>query len=353
MAKKLNETPVALTVKAGLSKEIYDQAKLEGQTIEQILEILDPSDQWKGTEFENFTAFQRQLFAFGIKTSGNFAVNTEAFFQTEASKALYPEFWDRNLMIGMLEDDLDIRLEDLVSATNEIEGSTYKGLRVDFTKSNFAMAYVGEGTDFPTAIMKTAVHSVDTAKIGIKVLTTYEVIRRVKVNILAHTIQLIGKVLRQDLVGLGLSVLMNGDGNGNSAAPVDPETLGSISWNDLVEAFFSFKGFRPTLWACNSGTLKDIVKLPEFKEPLVAKEFNTTGKIISPFGVPMKVNDLMPSKTIVPFNRKAGLEMVKEKGARLTEVDKLISTQEQETVISDEVAFRKIWDTSAYVLDYN
>ena len=50
-----------------LEKGMYRQ---EGMSFTQVLESLDPSENYRGTALENTDAFQRQLKRFGIRAKG-------------------------------------------------------------------------------------------------------------------------------------------------------------------------------------------------------------------------------------------------------------------------------------------
>ena len=74
--------------KLNLEKGMY---RIGGKSFTQVLEELDPSENYKGTSLEGLDAFQRQLKRFDIKVSGKGSDKVEKFFQTTSSAALFPE----------------------------------------------------------------------------------------------------------------------------------------------------------------------------------------------------------------------------------------------------------------------
>ena len=66
----------------------FDHVKLEkgmyresGKTFTQVLESLDPSENYKGTALEGTDAFQRQLKRFDIHAKGAYSDPVEKFFR--------------------------------------------------------------------------------------------------------------------------------------------------------------------------------------------------------------------------------------------------------------------------------
>ena len=72
-----------------LEKGMYRQ---EGMSFTQVLESLDPSENYRGTALEGTDAFQRQLKRFGIRAKGAGSSPVEKFFRTMDSAVLFPEY---------------------------------------------------------------------------------------------------------------------------------------------------------------------------------------------------------------------------------------------------------------------
>ena len=86
----------------------YDNIKLEkgmysicNKSFTKVLEELDPSGNYKGTDLEGLDAYQRQLKRFGIRVSGPNCDTVEKFFMNSQSAVLFPEFISRAVKKGI------------------------------------------------------------------------------------------------------------------------------------------------------------------------------------------------------------------------------------------------------------
>ena len=81
-----------------LEKGMYHTPK---KSFSQVLEELDPSQQYENSELEGLDAFQRQLRRFDIKVSGENSDIVDRFFQSSESASLFPEYVSRAVAQGM------------------------------------------------------------------------------------------------------------------------------------------------------------------------------------------------------------------------------------------------------------
>ena len=72
----------------------------KGKTLTDVLETLDPSENYKGTALSNLDAFSRQLKRFDIKVNGSGSDCVEKFFQSSDSAALFPNMSRRAVRQG-------------------------------------------------------------------------------------------------------------------------------------------------------------------------------------------------------------------------------------------------------------
>lgn len=66
-----------------IEKGMYQQ---KGKTLTDVLETLDPSENYKGTTLSNLDAFSRQLKRFGIKVNGSGSDCTKHWLESEAEE---------------------------------------------------------------------------------------------------------------------------------------------------------------------------------------------------------------------------------------------------------------------------
>ena len=105
-----------------LEKGMYRQ---EGMNFTQVLESLDPSENYRGTALEGTDAFQRQLKRFGIRAKGAGSSPVEKFFRTMESAVLFPEFLARAVRQGMDEANI---LPAITATVTRIDAMDYRSI---------------------------------------------------------------------------------------------------------------------------------------------------------------------------------------------------------------------------------
>ena len=109
-----------------LEKGMYQN----GKSLTEILEAMDPSENYQGTSMEGLDAFSRQLKRFDIKVSGKGSDTIEKFFATSNSAALFPEYVSRAVNAGVEEANM---LESLASKSDK-ELDSFFAESIDFTR---------------------------------------------------------------------------------------------------------------------------------------------------------------------------------------------------------------------------
>ena len=122
-----------------LEKGMYRQ---EGMNFTQVLESLDPSENYRGTALEGTDAFQRQLKRFGILAKGAGSSPVEKFFRTMDSAVLFPEYIARTVRQGMEENDI---LPSIVATTTTIDAMDYRSIYSDAGDADKELQDVEEG----------------------------------------------------------------------------------------------------------------------------------------------------------------------------------------------------------------
>ncbi len=327
--------------KIKLEKDMYKTARLKGLTFSELLAIENPSQNEKLDAFE-FALMERDI---NLKSD-----TVERFYRTAEDSILFPEFINRNVRIGLAGlTGLDLSLDDITATTTTIDSGVYDSVSAAFNNKDVDFKRVGEGAEFPTVKITTDKNSVRLAKLGVKIEMTYEVMRRMKLPLLAIHIQLIGQRIAKRNVAYAMHNIMNGDGN-NNAAPAT--AAAALSYAGLLKHYMSMDEFTGTVMAARSTDMESILALDEFKNALL---FDTakTGNIPSPFGLPFKrfnwTESTLGNKLVPIVAKNAALEMLKESGAELIETDKIIDKQIEHTVISNVIGFSRIYTNAAKV----
>jgi hypothetical protein len=324
-----------------LQKEMYKQARNQGVTFSELLAIESPST------VEGLDAFEFQLMERDINLRKD---TVEKFYRTSEDSVLFPEFINRNVRIGIAGlGRFDLTLEELIATTTTIDSGVYESVNAEFDAKKIDFKRVTEGAPFPTVSIATGKNTIKLAKLGISLDVSYEVLRRMKLPLLAIHMQLIGQRLAKRNVAYAMYNIINGDGN-NNAAPAT--NAAALSYEALLNFFLNMETWEATVWTAKTALLKTMLNLNEFKDPLL---FDTakSGKIAPAFGNDLKrfnwTETTLGDKMLVAVAKNAALELVKESGAELIETDKVIDKQLEKTVISNVLGFSRIFTDAAYV----
>lgn len=333
-----------------LEKGMYRQ---EGMSFTQVLESLDPSENYKGTALEGTDAFQRQLKRFGIRAKGAGSSTVEKFFRTMDSAVLFPEYIARTVRQGMEENDI---LPAIIATTTVIDSMDYRSIYSEPSDEDKALRNVEEGTVIPATQVKTKEHLVKLNKRGRMLIASYEAVRFQKLDLFSVMLRQIGAYIQKMQLQDAVEVLMDGDGNDNAAvqytvgtSPISG-TKGTLGYNQLVEFWGQFDPYTMNTILCSTGTMTKLLKIPELQNPLTGLNFQGTGKAGTPLGAQLHRTGAVADGVIIGLDNRYALELVRA-GDVLVEYDKLIDRQLERAAITSISGFGKICTDAAAVLN--
>ncbi len=324
-----------------LEKSLYSSGDFT-----EILEKLDPDENYKDTPLEGLDAFQRQLKRFNIRVGGPNSDCVEKFFSTAQSAVLFPEYVSRAVRLGMEQANL---LPEITAVTTNINGMDYRSLRSVPSDEDKEMKVVGEGAFIPETAIRTKENLVTLHKRGRALVASYEAIKYQRLDLFTVTLRQIGAYISNTLLRDAVDVLIYGDGNTNRAPVTHTAQAGILTYADLVAFWNSFDPFEMNTLIASPDMMAKILNMSEFRDAAAGLTFHGTGKVITPFGAKLIKSAAVPSGKIVGIDSASALEMVKS-GDMVTEYDKLIDRQLERAVISCTAGFAKICDESARVL---
>ena len=333
-----------------LEKGMYRQA---GKSFTQVLESLDPSENYRGTALEGTDAFQRQMKRFGILAKGAGSSPVEKFFATMDSAVLFPEYIARTVRQGMEENNI---LPSIVATTTMIDAMDYRSIYSNPTDEDKELKDVAEGAEIPTTEVKTKDHLVSLSKRGRMLVASYEAIRFQKLDLFSVMLRQIGAYIQKQQLSDAVKVLMEGDGNDNAAVQytvgTEPMsgTKGKLGYDQLVEFWGKFDPYTMNTILCSTGTMTNLLKIPELQNPLTGLNFQGTGKVGSPLGAQLHRTSAVADGVIIGLDNRYALELVRA-GDVLVEYDKLIDRQLERAAITSISGFGKICDGAAAVLN--
>ncbi len=310
------------------------------------LEELDPSENYKGTPLENLDAFQRQLKRFDIRVSGKGSDTVDKFFQTTDSAALFPEYVSRAVRQGMEEADV---LSGIIASRTAINGLDYRSITSVPTEDDKELKTVAEGASIPQTTIRTQENLVHLHKRGRMLVSSYEAIRFQRLDLFTVTLRQIGLYIARSQLADAIDVLINGDGNNNSAEILNASASGILDYNDLVSFWSEFSPYELSSIIASPEMTQKLLALPEFRDAAAGLNFHATGKMITPLGAALIKSAAVPSDKIIGLDKSCALEMV-EAGGIVTEYDKLIDRQLERAAVTCTAGFSKIFPDASKVL---
>lgn len=333
-----------------LEKGMYRQ---EGMNFTQVLESLDPSENYRGTALEGTDAFQRQLKRFGIRAKGAGSSPVEKFFRTMDSAVLFPEYIARTVRQGMEENDI---LPAITATTTIIDAMDYRSIYSNPTDDDKELKDVEEGATIPETEVKTKEHLVKLSKRGRMLVASYEALRFQKLDLFGVMLRQIGAHIQKQQLADAVKVLIEGDGNDNAAVQytigTDPitGTKGTLAYDQLVEFWGQFDPYTMNTLLCSTKCMIQMLKVPELQNPLTGLNFQGTGKLTTPLGAQLHRTSAVADGVIIGLDNRYALEQVRA-GDVLVEYDKLIDRQLERAAITSIAGFAKICDGAACVLN--
>ena len=325
-----------------LEKGMYHEA---GRTFSQVLEKMDPSEQYRGTSLEGLDAFQRQLKRFDIKVKGANSDVVDKFFATSQSAVLFPEYIARAVKVGMEEANI---LPDITATETRIEGMDYRSI-TSVPEDEKKLKRVAEGASIPQTTVKTQDSLVQLHKRGRLLVASYEAIRFQKLDLFSVTLRQIGAQIGKMHLEDAINVIINGDGNDNAAKVVHTAASGTLTYEDLLNFWNGFEPYQMNTLLVSSDVMMELLKMPQMQDAAAGLDFHGTGKLITPMGAKVLRSSAVPSGTIIGLDKNYALEMVKA-GDVMVEYDKLIDRQLERAAITTISGYAKIFGDASQVL---
>lgn len=390
----------------------YRAAAERGINVSQLLEQLDPTDEYKPEE-RGLDAFERVMRAAGIVANPIQGMGIQASTYGEATatperRALTHEFMARvwrgttapnlhrptaatralilggdtglNTILNPYVDDLQIEaqklappvpLASIVARTVGITGDAYRALYLTDALGTdaYRMKRVAESADIPRTTLVTSEHTVRLQKFGRALQTTYEQLRRQTLDRIAFIVARMAIQAEADKVALVLDAIVNGDGNSNTAATVlsltaldaaaSAGTLTLKGWL-VAKARFGVAYMADTVLAQEASTMQ-LLLLPVNTVNGTPMAFVNAGA----FGQVRPINDMLsggirygitsdaPTLKLVMFDSRQSVERIYEMGGTISEVDRFIANQTELLTMTETEGYMVVDPYAARILNIN
>ena len=319
-----------------------------GKSLTEILEAMDPSENYKGTSLEGLDAFSRQLKRFDIKVSGKGSDCIEKFFATSNSAALFPEYVSRAVNAGIEEADV---LSDVVATVTKIDGMDYRSCTSTLTDEDKTLKRVAEGAFIPVTEIKTSDNLVHLHKRGRMLVASYEALRFQRIDLFTVTLKQIGAYIARAQMADAVDVILYGDGNNNACGSVSPASSGSLSYADLISMWSALSPFTLNTVLASTAAMTDMLTMTEMKDAVAGLNFQGSGRMITPLGANLIRTGALVGNNIIGLDKNCALEMVVA-GDVAVDYDKLIDRQLEKATISCIAGFAKIYGGASKKLTY-
>lgn len=330
-----------------LEKGMYN---VGGKSFTDVLEELDPSENYKGSSLDGLDAYQRQLKRFDIKVSGPGCDMVEKFFSTADSAVLFPEFLARAIKQGIKASDI---LSSIVAATTKIEGVDYRSITSSTETSSDT--YITEGGSIRSVNVAKNSGMVSLKKHGRLLSSSYEALRFQNLDVIAVILKQIGMDIAKEQLGDALTELIS---SGSSAAteikatyPTNTQTP-ALSYSHLLQLWKGLNPYKLNVMLASSKTINEVLSLSEMRDAIAGLDFQGTGNIVTPMGAKLILCEGVTGNKIVGLDKEFALQMI-QSGDIVVEYDKVIDKQLERAGITMTTGFSRIFKDAVKVLNYD
>lgn len=385
----------------------YEEAYNRGITVSQLLEQWNPTSERTAEErADGSDAFERVLQQAGIITvsdpkSGRHAVTWGEATANKEKRAMMHEWAARiyrgatspenralllsgdaglNTLANAYQDDLTIRakrlvptipLDRVIARTTSISGDAYRSVYItdDLNTDAYRLKRVNEGAAIPETTLVTGEHVLRLAKYGRALRSTYEQMRRMRIDRVSFLLQRMALQAEVDKVVDAMNTIINGDGNANTSATVLALTAldtAAVAGTLTLKGWLTFKARFTNAYTADTVLAQEAAMMQLLLLPV--NTVNGTPLIMLPggaFGSVTPINDLFgnaiaygitadaPALKLVAFDSSMTVEMINEIGGEVSEIERFIQDQTQLFTLTEVVGFGIIDTYASRILNIN
>ncbi len=326
-----------------VTRDLYTEAEARGLSLSELLESDDFDPTPSGSPLD---AFERQLALAGIRFGGRTPTTVEQFYQK--APTLLPEFMLREIRRGQA---MRPELARLIANSTTASTNRYTPFYIDTTDaSKFSLRPVGEGAETPQLVVTEQTHAVPVKDYGLALKASYKALRYRTTSQFRVLLWYIGFKMQTDKIGMIVDVIINGDGNSNPASVTNVASSGTLAYADLINLWSTFAPYEMNTIVCHINTLKTILTMNEFKDPLAGYRFQQSGELFSPLGASLVRCDDVPTDFVIGLDNRFAVEEVVTQPL-MVEYDKIIEQRLEEAVITESVTYAKVLKGASAILD--
>lgn len=332
-----------------LNRDVWDKY-LSGYTLDDAISDTF-SDEIKARiedneKFKELTPLQMVMHDAGIKRGStldsimSMSVNDSAYTSggMDTNKWLFPAWVETSLREALYDTDY---LPYLVTSRIGVDTNTVQAATLDLTsdenKRSIKKARIAEGADIPTGKIVIGERAITLWKRGRAIEFTYEAARRMRIKLFQRQMRAIASDLAHQEIEAAVDVLVNGDGNKNTAAEkiLTTATADTIKADEVIDALieYSFANhFNATTMTVPKKYLKQLGLMMYDRQLAMGASMQVTFNIpqmnsnnITLIGVPeLKIGG---KDALVLSNKDLSLTRYEENGSNIQEMDTFIRNQ--------------------------
>ena len=328
----------------------YDNLKLSkdmlfnsNKNLSQVLEELDPSINYKGTHLEKTDAFQRQLFRYGIKTTGANSDLVSKFFDRPETEILCAECLCRSCRQGMLSANSNA-LNQLVASTISINSDHFRNGALENNVNKFET--IKENGQIKPLTYKLKDSFTKLNKFVRAINLSYESFYYQNIDTLLTQFKFYGAHLANSLIESIVNLILNGDGNDNAAAVLkikkNPTFQDIISINSLIT------DFNANTILISPDVFAKLISIKELQNPLTGVNYVGTGNFSKLFGADVIVSKFVPKDHYIVLDKNFAIQQLISKDISI-DINKQPETQQLKISIYTIRGFAKLIDNACSV----
>lgn len=297
-----------------------------------------------GTNLDDYCAQE-----FGVDVRN---ITVERFFGSDPNaKWLFPDIVREAVLTGMRRKPA---YPELIIGDEKITGVAFDVPYVVESQENEEMRQVAEGAAIPESNIQYGSRVVRLDKFGRGILASYEVIRRMSIDMLRIHLQRIGERLGRNLDARIAEVLVNGDASGSGTAPqvINTATADTWAYADILGAFLKLSlenYFTPTHILASPSDAAALLRMSEFNDTALF-DLAKTGKFPTPLGMKLVPMTDHAANKITLMDANFAVQKLTEQDL-LIESDKLIHQQWERTFLTVVTDFAVIYEKARVVLN--
>jgi hypothetical protein len=295
-----------------------------------------------GTNVQDYCAQE-----FGVDLS---RITVERFFQSDPNaKWLFPDMVREAVVAGMRSKPV---YPELIIRDEPVTSTAYEVPYVEENAEEEELRSVGEGAAIPESSITYGSRVVRLDKKGRGVIASYEVIRRMSVDMLRVHLRRMGERLGRNLDARLVNVLVNGDDSGETA-PASMNTAASGAWDyaDVLAGCMKLSlehYFTPTHLLADAALTRTILQMTPFQDSTLF-DFAQSGNLPTPLGARLVPMAEHPANTLTVMDAGYAVEKLTEQDL-LVESDKLINQQWDRTYLTVVTDFAVIYEKARVVV---